>query len=268
MPDDAPLWAQNIATERILKFEPITRTIGRLPREIGSITGPTIPSTLFKSLELASPDPEQWFYGQILAYLTRPSPRFQKEFDEMIKNRPKAAIQVRRSDKLEREAKAFGSNAYMEFVEEYFDVQVAKGDTAIFAQNKYLAIYFTYCQWCCFTGHTDIKRQVYVATDDPYVIDEIKRDYSQYEVIANLSAAILTSNPGVRYSSEEQANLFKDFFNLVYADFLVCTLSSNLCRLVYKLRLVAKPMVTDLHDLISLDEDYFEDYGRFIELEQ
>ena len=101
-----------------------------------------------------------------------------------------------------------------------------------------------------------------IATDDPSVIKDVSQNFSHYEIIANSSAASITANKNNRYSSEEHRNLMTDFYNLVYADFMVCTLTSNLCRLVYKLRLVSKPLVTDLHDVISLDEDHFEHFGR------
>ena len=44
--------------------------------------------------------------------------------------------------------------------------------------------------------------------------------------------------------------------------FQVCTFSSNVCRLAYELRLALKPFVVDLYDVISVDMDYFYQYGQ------
>ncbi len=104
-------------------------------------------------------------------------------------------------------------------------------------------------------------RNLYVATDDSSVIDELHRDYPGYKLIANQTAARLTADFNNRYSKQEHWNVLNDFFHLVASDFLVCTLTSNLARLVYKMRTAMKPLVTDLYEVVSLDIDHYEDYG-------
>ena len=54
----------------------------------------------------------------------------------------------------------------------------------------------------------------------------------------------------------------KDVFKLAFSDFVVCTFSSNVCRLAYELRLALRPFVVDLYEVITVDIDYFFEYGQ------
>ena len=42
----------------------------------------------------------------------------------------------------------------------------------------------------------------------------------------------------------------------------VCTFSSNVCRLAYELRFALRPFVVDLYEVISVDMNYFFQYGQ------
>lgn len=68
-----------------------------------------------------------------------------------------------------------------------------------------------------------------------------------------------------RYSSQGQDAIIKDIFKLALSDFLVCTFSSNVCRLAYELRMALRPFVSHLYEVISLDMDYFFQYGNDID---
>ena len=95
------------------------------------------------------------------------------------------------------------------------------------------------------------------------MIADLHKEYSKYILAANMTAANLTSDFNNRYSHQEQENVITDFFHLASADFVVCTFTSNLMRLAYKLRTALKPLVTDLYEVVSLDTDFYEDYRRF-----
>ena len=56
----------------------------------------------------------------------------------------------------------------------------------------------------------------------------------------------------------------KDVFKLAFSDFVVCTFSSNVCRLAYELRMALRPFVGHLYEVVSLDMDYFLQYGNEI----
>ena len=56
----------------------------------------------------------------------------------------------------------------------------------------------------------------------------------------------------------------KDVFKLAFSDFVVCTFSSNVCRLVYELRMAIRPFISGLYEVITVDMDYFFMYGNDI----
>ena len=68
-----------------------------------------------------------------------------------------------------------------------------------------------------------------------------------------------------RYSKEGQDAIIKDIFKLAFSDFLVCTFSSNVCRLAYELRMALRPFVSHLYEVVSLDMDYFLQYGNEVD---
>jgi hypothetical protein len=57
----------------------------------------------------------------------------------------------------------------------------------------------------------------------------------------------------IRDDSNGWQSIAMDIFILSMSDFLVCTFSSNVCRIAYILRLVNKSLVTDLYEVVSLD---------------
>ena len=63
---------------------------------------------------------------------------------------------------------------------------------------------------------------------------------------------------------EGQDAIIKDIFKLAFSDFLVCTFSSNVCRLVYELRMALRPFISNLYEVITVDMDYFFMYGNDI----
>ena len=85
---------------------------------------------LLKILFQISPDPVAWYVGQFVKYILRPNNQFEKVIDKIEEqNVPKAAIQVRRTDK-NSEAEFQSVPSYFEHLEEYYDIQDAIfGDT-------------------------------------------------------------------------------------------------------------------------------------------
>ena len=85
--------------------------------------------------------------------------------------------------------------------------------------------------------------------------------YQGFTIIGNLTVAENASSILTRFIPEVQNDLVFDFFGLVRSNFLVCTLSSNFCRLVYEFKLATTPTM-DLYDVISLDLNPFGDFDR------
>jgi hypothetical protein len=68
-----------------------------------------------------------------------------------------------------------------------------------------------------------------------------------------------------RYSDVGQNAVINDVFELAQADFVVCTFSSNICRLAYELRMASRHLVPELYELVSVDIAYFFQYGNPVE---
>ncbi len=116
---------------------------------------------------------------------------------------------MRRTDKIGTEASFHSLDEYMRGVKEFYDMyQMAKNEP--------------------------VKRRVYLATDDPSVIEEAKTNYPIYEFIYDESHSKLAALD-FRYSTESAEAVISDLHFLAHSDFLVCTFSSRICRLAYEL---------------------------------
>jgi len=97
----------------------------------------------------------------------------------------------------------------------------------------------------------------------------LSRDFSSFtliynETVVNRSVAVSTQhdfgqhNYGDHGDSTELVDAVLDVLTLVRADYFVGTMSSNLGRLVYRLRTSFDPLRTPLNS-VSLDLDFFQD---------
>jgi glycoprotein 6-alpha-L-fucosyltransferase len=78
------------------------------------------------------------------------------------------------------------------------------------------------------------KRRVYLSTDEPTVLDEARQKYPNYEFISNKEVA-QNANVSTRYSDFSMIGLILDIFLLSRSDYIVCTLTSQVCRTAYEL---------------------------------
>ena len=92
-------------------------------------------------------------------------------------------------------------------------------------------------------------------------IEDIHDQYQGSKIIGNATVAENASSILTRFIPEVHNDLVFDFFGLVRANFLVCTFSSNFCRLVYEYKLVTVPSM-DLYEAVSLDLNPFGDFDR------
>jgi glycoprotein 6-alpha-L-fucosyltransferase len=107
------------------------------------------------------------------------------------------------------------------------------------------------------------KRRIYLATDDPMIIQEASKIYPHFEIIANSIGAELVTNPKTRNSKEALDAMTLDMQILSISDFLICSFSSEFCRLSYELM---QTLHRDASDRVhSLDYLYYYhyDYNHF-----
>uniref|UniRef100_A0A914XIW6 Alpha-(1,6)-fucosyltransferase n=1 Tax=Plectus sambesii TaxID=2011161 RepID=A0A914XIW6_9BILA len=194
----------------------------------------SIPKDLAADLLRLHGYPPAWFVGHFVDYLMRSSPQMKKMLS-IAENKvnfakgPIVGLQVRRTDKIGSEAAFHDVEEYMVWADHWFAVQSLK-------QGKQL------------------RKRVFVATDEPAVITEIKERYKEYDVIANSNSAIL-ANLQDRYTESSLFGVVADIRLLSNCNYLVCTFSSQICRLAYELMQVRRgDAAASFH---SLDDIYY-----------
>jgi len=193
-----------------------------------------IPADLAPRLTRLHGEPIVWWIGQFIKYLLRPQPKTQELLDNSIDKlhfqKPIVGVHVRRTDKIGTEAAFHSLEEYMKYVDEYYD----KLDMV-----KPLS-----------------KRRVFIASDDPKVINEAKLKYTSYEVIGDPNIAKIAA-VSTRYTDASLNGIIIDIHLLSLSDYLVCTFSSQVCRVAYE---IMQTMHVDATDRFkSLDDIYY--YG-------
>nr|CAG4650039.1 EOG090X03KK [Sida crystallina] len=171
-----------------------------------------IPKDLSERMIRLHGDPTVWWVGQFMKYLLRYQPDTQKMLDEaketMNFKKPIVGVHVRRTDKVGTEAAFHSIEEYMFHVADFFDKMEMKQKVEV--------------------------RRVYLASDDPSVLPEAKKKYPQYEFLGDVSiakgAAVAT-----RYTDSSLRGILLDIHMLAHTDHLVCTFSSQVCRLAYEI---------------------------------
>jgi len=101
-----------------------------------------------------------------------------------------------------------------------------------------------------------LKRRVFIATDDPNAVKETKEKFPHYEVYADVGIA-QSAQVSNRYTDVSLYGVITDVRMLSKTDFLVCTFSSQVCRVGYELMQIEKGDAGDAFH--SLDDVYY--YG-------
>jgi len=173
---------------------------------------PARPPVLAETILRLARDPDAWWVGQFVGYIWRPNEDVDQILSEVEKridfSSPIVGLHIRRTDKVV-EAEPTSIEEYMERVELWF--------------RKYEM------------SHPPTKRRVYLATDEPKVIEECHEKFPEYDFIAN--PAISKSVTGGRYQDTEESFIgtIQDIQMLSMTDYVVCTHTSNMCTLVYEL---------------------------------
>lgn len=119
------------------------------------------------------------------------------------------SVHVRRTDKVGTEAAFHSLEEYMVHVGEYYDYLELK--------------------------QTVDKRRIYLASDDPKVIQEAVNKYPNYEILGDPFIA-KTAAVKNRYSQTSLFGIIFDIHMLSMSDYLVCTFSSQVSIYEYDLK--------------------------------
>ncbi|KAM9554011.1 alpha-(1,6)-fucosyltransferase-like isoform 1-T2 [Salvelinus alpinus] len=192
----------------------------------------SIPEDLAQRLHRLHGDPSVWWVSQFVKYLVQPQAWLEKEIlDTTAKlgfRHPIIGVHVRRTDKVGTEAAFHPIEEYMVHVEEQFQHMARR-------------------------VHVD-KKRVYLATDDPSLLQEAKTKYLDYEFISDNS---ISWSAGLhnRYTENSLRGVILDIHFLSQTDFLVCTFSSQVCRVAYEIMQTLHPDASSFFH--SLDDIYY-----------
>lgn len=203
------------------------------------ITKPTflpqaVPEQLLESLTSLHSHPPAFFVGTFISYLMRFNSATQEKLDKALKSIPLdkgpiVGLQIRRTDKVGTEAAFHALKEYMEWTEIWFKVEEKR-------QGK------------------PLERRIFIASDDPTVVPEAKNDYPNYEVYGSTEIA-KTAQLNNRYTDASLMGVITDIYILSKVNYLVCTFSSQVCRMGYELRQPSG--ADDGSKFHSLDDIYY-----------
>ncbi|CAL8116618.1 unnamed protein product [Orchesella dallaii] len=203
---------------------------------------PTImPKELESRLRNISNDLLIWWVGQFVTYAMRLAPKMEKFVGEerarMRKGIPHndssiiaIGLHVRRTDKLIKEASYYPLKAYLSHVTRYLRVREKNDGKPI-------------------SGH------IFLASDEPKVVEEarkLEKKTNKWKLHANETIAKDATNVKHRFKSGKLGILI-DVMLLADCEFVVCTFSSNVCRLVAELKEAEKELG---EEVVSVDDPY------------
>nr|DAA64667.1 TPA_inf: alpha1,6 fucosyltransferase [Lepeophtheirus salmonis] len=210
---------------------PIVDSVNPRPKHLP----PSIPKEIASRIIRLHGDPIVWWISEVLRYILRPQEDLQvllnsTEEDKLPRDKsPYVGIHVRRTDKVGTEAAFHPVEEYMEYVEERF---------------KYLDA----------SLGSNVERRVYVASDDPRVLVECRKKFPHYSFYGDATVA-RSAAVSSRYSSDSLKGVITDIHLLSKADYLVCTFSSQVCRIAYE---ILQNRFPDGHDRFkSLDDIWY-----------
>uniref|UniRef100_A0A914LMB0 GT23 domain-containing protein n=1 Tax=Meloidogyne incognita TaxID=6306 RepID=A0A914LMB0_MELIC len=228
----------------LLSLRSATRDLTHLPN--------VAPSEFEEILIKHHTNPQAWFMGQYANFVLRFNEsallkinkiesKFHMDYGTI------AGIHVRRTDKY-IEVPPYKLEEYMKWIDlwynaEEYNVQTINSKLNLKQQNKTLN-----------------KRKLFIATDEPkkIILEAEKRWGSQYEFVHNSQDAHYgkVANDPERCSLESLISLIVEIRCLAKCRYVVCTFSSNVCRIVYELMQAYQGYAGE--NVHSLDFDYEE----------
>ncbi|CAD5231389.1 unnamed protein product [Bursaphelenchus xylophilus] len=198
----------------------------------------SFPKELANELLTHHSNPPVFFESQFVWYLMRSNDHMREILDKAASKipfgeGPIVGLQIRRTDKIGLEAAFHSVDEYMKWTELWYKVQEKR-----------------------LSPERPLKRRVYIATDDPNAVKEAREKYPAYEVYADVGIA-QSAQLSNRYTDVSLYGVVTDVHMLSRCDYLVCTFSSQVCRVGYELKQVKDGDVAEKFH--SLDDIYY--YG-------
>jgi len=173
---------------------------------------PAVPADLIARISRLHGDPIVWWVSQFLLYMLRPQPHLAEMLESTVAGfgveHPIVGIHIRRTDKVGTEAAFHPVDEYMKYALEWF--------------RQYELT------------HKLNTRRVYVASDDPKVLGECRKKYPDIEFLGDQNVA-KSAAVSSRYTDSSLRGVIQDIHMLSISDYLVCTFSSQVCRIAYEI---------------------------------
>ncbi|CAG2102887.1 unnamed protein product [Medioppia subpectinata] len=220
-------------------YYPIIDYITPLPEFLPLV----IPQQIADPLIRQSGEPFIWFIGNVLKYMLRPSDQLSQFMDTFKRDNqfshPIVGIHVRRTDKIGTEAKFHTIDEYMFYVEDFYN----KLDLKSVRQS----------------ANKKAQRLVYLATDEPNVwLKEIKPYQERGYVFKGDIKLSQSADPSQRQEFESLHDVVVDLLLLSQCDYIVCTFSSQICRMAFELMQTRHSSTQDMSQAFySLDDIYY-----------
>ncbi|XP_012558955.2 alpha-(1,6)-fucosyltransferase [Hydra vulgaris] len=207
-------------THQVIEFNTLIKRIP-YPRHIPG----TLPEELRKNLlYLKIEYPWLWFTSQFLSYLLlRPRLKFNEKLSALKEQinftLPIVGFHIRHGDKL------------------------TSGEAKYINENEFVNIARTYCN-----EYNISKKQIYIATDDLEAINITKNHAPDFQT-TSLPHSYLTNGLGSYFQNSFPKEIIEstlvDLYLLTSTSYLVCDISSNICRLAYELKQGMPPFKQD-----------------------
>ncbi|XP_065052140.1 alpha-(1,6)-fucosyltransferase-like isoform X3 [Rhopilema esculentum] len=195
-------------TKALIASLPIIDTIYPKPDQLPQ----AVPRDLVDRIIPFNDRPFVWWVGQICAYLFRYQPLMKERINEKKRRigfkSPIVGIHVRRTDKINVEAAHHDIDEYIKWARRYFKKLELK-------------------------MKLDAKR-IYMATDDKNLLTEAKQKYPDITFVSDNTASVFAGLDH-RYSEQSLYGVISDIELLSESDYVVCTFSSQVCRLAYEI---------------------------------
>ncbi|VDD83880.1 unnamed protein product [Mesocestoides corti] len=214
---------------------------------ISPLSPPALSAEWASLLQPLHESPYLWLRGHMIKYAIRlKDAAFSQQINSKCANLRRGSygqvfvgIHVRRTDKLLSEAKSFPVSSYMERVEQYYGlIKMCNALKGMLNDTR--------------------RRNIFLASDEPSVYAEARQQYPEYSF--HEKGTFFQSNTDVksRFTREGLESIFFDIMLLAHADFLVCTFSSNVCRMAHALKQTLNDHYADrTHHTASVDTGFF-----------
>ncbi|CAH8536011.1 unnamed protein product [Dicrocoelium dendriticum] len=232
---------------------------------IGALSGPlpwlppAVPADISTNLSRLHGAPFVWFIGQLVSYLMRPAPAFEQLLNATLVSyglsnsihSPVVGLHIRRTDKINTEAAFHDVSEYVYHADRRFDIWDAQHHLMSRSQDWMADLRAKVLHL------PPLERRVFVATDEPSVFRDMRKKFPTYIILGDPNRA---SSAGVhnRLSDDAITGIALDIMLLSKTDYLVCTFSSQVCRLAYELMQSRHADLGDASALVqSLDDSYY-----------